>query len=104
MPGSFSAHFRARWRPFLFVLVEVGACLAEVCAGDGDGGNSGCLGAQDARAESDGLPGVSGEELHLFGGPAALGPDGESYLAGLRRESGLERRGLLQLAKEDAGG
>jgi hypothetical protein len=48
----------------------------EVSAGDGDGGDGGGFGAEDARAEGYGLPLVLGEEGDLFGGPAAFGAYG----------------------------
>jgi hypothetical protein len=44
----------------------------EVSAGDGDGGDGGGFGAEDARAEGYGLPLVLGEERDFFGGPAAF--------------------------------
>ncbi len=46
-------------------------------SGDGDGGDGGGFGAEDAGAEGNWCPVVLGEEGHLFGGPAALGADGE---------------------------
>src|ERR1700722_5760005 len=49
----------------------------EVSAGDRDGGDGGGFGAEDAGAEGDGLPLVLGEEGDFFGGPAALGADGD---------------------------
>ena len=58
-------------------LVEVRTVLAQVCAGYGDGGDRGGFGAKDSRTEGDGLPGVVGKEQELFGGPTALGTDGE---------------------------
>jgi hypothetical protein len=87
-----------------------------VGAGDGDGGDGGGFGAEDAGAEGDGLPGVLGEEGHLFGGPAALGADGEGvgdgvggagegcFLKGRGFEGGGEGEGLLGLGEKDAGG
>ncbi len=53
------------------------AASGEVGARDGDSGYCGGFGAEDAGAEGDGLPGVIGEELELFGGPTAFGADGE---------------------------
>jgi len=115
------------------VLDEVERVLEEVCAGDGDGSDGGGLGAEDTGTEGDGSPGVIEEDLHLFGGPAAFGADGEgdawrlgrSKCGGLftaRRvgredgvgcdgavghgllDGGLEGGGLIEFAKEDAGG
>jgi hypothetical protein len=94
--------------------------LGEVGAGDGDGGDGGGFGAEDARAEGDGLPSVLGEEGHLFWGPAAFGTDGEAYIppfaVRLRRmghaivcgwlrdcQGGGEGGGLFGFAKQDAG-
>ena len=51
-----------------------------MCDGDGDGGDGGGFGAEDAGAEGDVGPVVSGEEGHFFGGPAAFGADGERQL------------------------
>ena len=51
--------------------------LIEVGGGYGYCGDGGSFGAEDAGAEGDGLPGVLGEEGHLFRGPAAFGADGE---------------------------
>ena len=78
--------------------------FAEVCTSDGDGGDGGGLGAEDSRAEGDGLPNVMPEELKFFGGPAAFGADGEGDGLGCGTEGGLEGRGLLDLAEEDARG
>ena len=43
---------------------------------DGDSGDSGGFGAEDAGAQGYGGPSVLGEEGHLFGGPAAFGAYG----------------------------
>jgi hypothetical protein len=48
----------------------------QVCGGNGDGGHGRGFGAEDAWAKGDVGPGVGGEELHFFGGPAAFGSDG----------------------------
>ena len=48
----------------------------EESGADGQGGDGGGFGAEDARAEGDVVPAVIGEELHLVGGPAAFGTDG----------------------------
>jgi len=53
--------------------------LREMGGGDRDGGDGGGFGAEDARAEGDGLPLMLGEECHLFRGPAAFGADGYGY-------------------------
>ena len=68
---------------FLRGLVEVEAGLAEVCAGDGDGGYGCGLSAKNAGAEGDGPPRMVDEELELFGGPAAFRTDGEGDAVGL---------------------
>ncbi len=78
-------------------------------AGDGDGGDGGGFGAEDAGAEGDGLPGVLGEEGDLFGGPAAFGADGQGGVlaysfGGCSSKSGGEGGGLFGFAEEDAGG
>jgi hypothetical protein len=52
---------------FFFLCVS-----GEVGGGDGDGGDSCGFGTEDAGAEGDRLPSVSGEERHLFGGPSAF--------------------------------
>jgi len=53
----------------------------EVGAGDGgDGGDGGGFGAEDAWAEGDVGPCVSGEEGDFFGSPAAFGADGKRQL------------------------
>ena len=48
-----------------------------MCGGDGDGGDGGGFGAEDAWAEGDGRPYVLSEESYFFGSPAAFGADGE---------------------------
>ncbi len=53
------------------------SALHEVGGGYGYGGYGGGFGAEDAGAEGYRGEGVSGEELHLFGGPAAFGAYGE---------------------------
>ncbi len=67
--------------------------------GDGYGGYGGGFGAEDAWAEGDGLPGVVEEKLDFFGGPAALGADGEGDWG----EVGGRRRGLLEGLGEGCG-
>ncbi len=47
---------------------------------DGDGGDGGGFGAEDAGAEGDVLPLVLGEEGHFFGGPAAFGAYGDGRI------------------------
>jgi hypothetical protein len=49
----------------------------EVSASDGDGGDGGGFGAEDAGAKGYGLPLMFGEEGDLFGGPAAFGAYGD---------------------------
>ena len=56
-------------------------------AGDGDGGDGGGFGAEDAGAEGYGLPLVLGEEGHFFGGPAAFGAYGDGVGDGLHSDS-----------------
>ncbi len=99
-------------------------------AGDGDGGDGGGFGAEDARAKGNGSPFVLGEESHLFGGPAAFGAYGEGvgddarvrvyippFAMGLRRmghpvvwhgvgvcKGAGEGGGLFGFGEEDAGG
>ena len=85
-------------------LVEVRPSLGEVCSDDSDGGDGGGLGAEDSRAEGDGLPGVDGEELELFGGPAAFGAHGEGDGMGGGVKGGLERGRLLDLAEKNPSG
>ena len=54
--------------------------LREICkvsAGDGDGGDGGGFGTQDAWAQGDVGPVMVGKEGHFFGGPAAFGTDGQ---------------------------
>ena len=89
---------------FLCDLVEVRWGLAEVCSGDGDCGDGSGLGTEDSGAKGDGLPGVVGEELELFGSPAAFGADGESDGTADFVESELQGGGLFNLTEQDAGG
>ena len=49
----------------------------QVGGGNGDGGDSGGLRAEDAWAEGDGLPLMGGEEGDFFRGPATFGADGD---------------------------
>ena len=46
-------------------------------AGDGEGGDGGGFGAEDAGAEGDGRPCVGVKRDDFFRGPAAFGADGE---------------------------
>lgn len=83
--------------------------LNEIGGGYGDGGDGGGFGAEDARAEGDGLPLVGREEGHLFGSPAAFGADGEGGVGLLWgglcvEEGGGDGGGLLGFAEENAGG
>lgn len=93
---------------FKALLVEVRRGLAEVCTRDGQSGDGGSLGAKDSWPQSDGLPGLLGEELKFFGGPAAFGADCESDLCFSclfgGAKGGLERSRLFDLAQEDARG
>jgi hypothetical protein len=59
-------------------LEDAVRCVSgEVSAGNGDGGDGGGFGAEDAGAEGYGLPCVLEEEGDLFGGPAAFGAYGD---------------------------
>lgn len=77
VPGLLPVPVWCRTGAFFRCLVLVRGGLAEVGPGDGDGGDGGGLGAEDAGAEGDGLPGMRGEEVDLFGGPTAFRADGE---------------------------
>jgi len=91
--------------------------LEEMGGSYGYGGYGCGFGAEDARAEGDGLPVVLGEESHLFWGPAAFGADGQGVSDGRVGESdglitrssnrsfegGGEGGGLFGFAEEDAG-
>ena len=59
--------------PLLFSCVT----LVEEGAGNGDGGDGGSFGSEDAGTQGDVGPMVLGEEGHLFWGPAAFGADGQ---------------------------
>ncbi len=97
------ALFSLRYETNMRSLAEVEAVSAEVCSGDGDGGDRGGLRTENAGAEGDRLPAVTGEERHFFRGPAALRTDGEGDGFDRGLEGCLEGGGLLDLAEEDAG-
>ena len=94
--------------------------------GDGDRGDGGGFGAENARAEGDGSPLMLAEERHLFGAPAAFGADRYGVGDGRTRvrrsgpfdrlragcgtpgfvalQCGGEGGGLFGFAEEDSGG
>ncbi len=76
---------------------------AEHGASDGDGGDRGSLSAKDAWAEGDWLPGMGGEEIDLFGGPAALGADGERDVLEFGRSKCGGLSTALRFGRDDGG-